>query len=343
MGIANVEKLPISPIWHSIHSWLDVKGNSSDNTKMAYTKDIVDFFQYTRWKTLEQLQPQDLLYEYKDIEGYQMYLTESNANTTVNRKIAAIKSLFRRLKRDYPEINIASFEVERLKENTKDSQVHSYGTLTMDEVFKMAKAIENDKYKGYEKSMLFLLAAGTSFRIEELFSLTWDNFEQVDDRIYIVKAVTKGGKERKSPIASRFYEQLIQLKEENGEKVFTIDKKTANSAVKKACYLCDIDNEKRNITFHSFRKVGGDFVYKRSGGDIKVAKAQTGHKSMQILVDRYMSQDVDFNQLAGVLMFDELDMGILDKVSKEDLIQVIMQCDMTTKIEIINKLKKKKG
>lgn len=326
-------------VYDDIMTFLNDIGNYSINTKLAYQKDIEDFFRIVRGKDLKHLTVEDLDVKYSEVKNYRQYLIDSGkySNATINRKIDALRSLYRELKKDRQELNPEVFDLKRLKEVN-----NSYGILSPEEAEQMAElALTTEKRYKKEKYLLIHTAIRTTLRLNALLSLRWKDIYQDpnDSDRYIVQAIDKGGELVKRPITKEFYNKLLEIKKEDSnddDKIFDISPKYVNQMIRRLAQKMGIPKE-RNITFHSLRKVGINFVYNVTG-DIRAAAKQAGHKNFNT-TDKYVEKDGDYMYMAGILMDQDICLDKLNTLTKEQIIDLIKQCSIKTKYEIANKLK----
>lgn len=79
-------------------------------------------------------------------------------------------------------------------------------------------------------------------------------------------------------------------------------------------------NPKRNISFHSLKKAGVDYAYKRSGGDIVAATAQGGWTNTQTCFRHYIEPQ---KNIAGMGMFENRSSELFDDMGREELLELI--------------------
>lgn len=318
-------------VFSSITAFINDRGANSDNTKKAYETDIRQFFQMMRQKEVEHLKEADLIFQHKDILRYKEELSNLyNSNTTVNRKLSTIKNLFEFLKIDHQGIRTEVFQVGRLKE-----KVNSYGVLSLDEAQKMIE-VAKELPSGTEKSLIIELATFTSIRLTALLSLTWKNIKNVDG-FWIVSVYDKGEKLDEKPISNDLYTRLLVLKTDS-YKIFTLTDKTCQRAIKQLCEKIGINDEERNITFHSLKKVGVNWIIDATG-DITKGAQQGNHSNIQTTFKHYRSKRKDFGSMAGILMSNQVDLSPLEDMNKEELIQLIQSSSLSTKFDIAKRIK----
>lgn len=297
-------------------------------TRISYERGIREFFKIVINKDIEHLNEQDLKLKKRDVINYRKQLQEKgNSNATVNQKMAGIKSLFQFLNAEY-DVNVAALDLKRL-----DEQTTHYGKMTKDEAEMFAEtAFETEREKNYMKKMLILTAIRTSFRLDELLSLTWNSFQKESEIAYKVTAIGKRGKLVTNGISTKLYNQIIPLKEMNKETkwngdqdiVFQISKDSVNDMMDRLRKRLSIDPN-RNLVFHSFRNVGINWEYENTL-DIKKAAQQANHSNIDTTYKNYIEHNRDYTESAGVRMDEELEIDtLLEKANIEDFKEFIRQ------------------
>lgn len=330
---SKVTEIHDQKVYNDFQHFLRDKKTHSDNTRRAYERDIKDFFEGFLNKDMRYLTENDLIIDKKLILNYRAFLEESGEyqNSTINRKVRALKSLFDTLSSyGYKEININSF----LKIRELPKRAKSYGVLTPEEAFLLADiARSNEREKKEIKYFLINTAIRSSLRISDLLALKWDDFKIKDDLVLIEIYEEKTDKETAKPLVREFYDKLLTIKTDKTERVFNIDKDAVGKMMKRITKKMGID-EKRNIKFHSFRNVGINFVLDVTG-DIKAAAAQGNHSNINTTYNSYLDRTKNFDNMAGVLMDREMDQSILEKLSKDELMNLINKLSFSSKSELI--------
>lgn len=326
-------------VYGKIKLFLQSKALKSENTATAYETDIKQFFMTTLGKKLEELEQEDIRFEHSEVMQYQLYLVESGlANSSVNRKMNAVHSLFMFLKRDDANINADAFIVDTLSESESDS----YGVLTVDEVFEMIERVKK-QYKGLEKSLLVEMALRTSFRKESLLSLKWDDIVYNEaEGLYIVTVIGKGKKKSEKPIPDSFYQRLLVLKynrKAGDGLVFHLDSKTPDAMITSLCEEMGISKE-RNVKFHSLKKTLINWSIDMGLGAV-VAAQQGDHSKLDTMYKYYLDRKKNLGEMPGMQVDASVNTDVLEGLSKEELLEVIKSSSLTTKYEITKQAKKK--
>jgi integrase len=333
-----------------ISNFLNRKGADSNNTMIAYEKDVRDFFMAMHQKTIEQLTVYDLTFEQEDIERYQMFLGEHYKGASVNRKIGTIRSLFNHFEANkyfyYDKrgskvfiTNSAFIDIDPFK--TTDSE--GSGMIYNDEVKMMlekAKTLSN----GIEKSLALELLSVTSFRVEMIVQLKWSNFRK-EKNTWVLKVIDKQ-KEHEKPIRTELYERLVaecekkdMFKVNDEEKVFSFkDRKTIERTVAEVAKLCGFD-EDRDITPHSFKKYGMYEVHLITNGNFEEVARQGNHSSYETSMKYYMQFRKDYASMPCLMIGQEIDDTIFEQLSHEELVNLLKNSSRSIKFQLMNSIK----
>ena len=308
--------------------------DKSVNTAINYRIDINQFTQFFFKKDLEYVLEDELeKLEADDVITYRNWLREKYANATVNRRINSMKSLYGYLEASNPLIRKAIFNVAKsLMENP-----NSYGSLTWEEVQEMAERA-NKLTDGHEFSVLIEVAVKTCIRLSALLNLKWEQIydkNQKGEDIKVIEVIDKGQPHLK-PISEKLFERISTLK--GNKKVFQHfhpHKVADHLAI--ICKEMNI-NEKRNISFHSFKKAGINYVFDTTG-DIMLAQQQANHKSSATTMKSYLQHKEDLRDIPSYTMGEEISIDNLNNLSKEQLLQAIDKIKSSSKLELLRIVK----
>jgi integrase len=336
----NVEKITINYIKDDYDSFLSDKRANSESTFKAYRSDLNQFFMEVYGKEPQHVTVEDMSKTTgNEIFEYRNRLREKySSNSTVNRKINAIRSFFNYMETDYENIRSAIFnKTKKLKENNK----RGWGVLTYEEVMEMVKLSKN-KDNGYELSMLVEIGFKTCIRLGALLDMTWGNIhqrEQHGKKIWVIDVIDKEERHVKA-IADNVYDRLLELKKTDSfdEEVFkNFHPHKVGDMIHKLCEKMDID-PRRNIRFHSLKKAGINFVYD-STGDIMMAQKQGNHKDPSTTIKSYMEHKEDLTAMPSYTMGETIDLSALKTLSKEEILEVIAKSSATVQLELLRRIK----
>lgn len=265
-----------------VNEFLEDKKKDSVNTYEAYLSNIKNFFLDVFNKDIQHVTKEHLeLVDYGLLKKYRDNLYEQkrdngkrkNSNNTINRKIAAIRSLMKEMKaRKVVSHDISG--IDEVKKLPKDGKAIEH--ISVENSFKIADwVLEHSKHKKKEKNLFILLAIESGIRVSEVLSIKWSDFSEFDGKI-ILKGIGKGGKEFIDEIDKYLYEDLLSLKREDDDKVFTLKYFNVNDMMKQATAALKIDDKKYSC--HSFKKTSVTFVYRKTGS-IQAAKQKGRHAS----------------------------------------------------------------
>ncbi|TCI26651.1 hypothetical protein EVJ32_04570 [Exiguobacterium sp. SH5S4] len=323
-------------IQSNIRLFLDKKGLNSDQTRRAYERDIEEFFIFSKNKAVSGLLESDVSFSPQDVDKYLVHLSEKGtASSTINRKVVSVRSLMRYLDRlDGYDINLSAFDTGSVK-----GAQNSYGVLTYEETEMMASRVLSHR-NGQMKAALIRLAVVTSFRLDSLLRLTKTDF--MNQRgVWTVTTVGKGGERDTKAIRDELYEEIrmIMMFKEDDEPIFKLSPGTALNMVKGLSEEMGVPKE-RNITFHSLKKAGVTEVWVQTGYDAMKTKKQGAHKNFST-TERYIENNEDFSQSQSLLIGKEIDLSMLDGLSKDELLEFINGMNRSVKMQIKNEIKKK--
>lgn len=343
----NVVELNARSVYKDIMAYLDetednsrmsLKKEKKSSTRKTYEPAIRQFFNVMRNKDIEHLDVEDLQFRRNDIIRYRKYLIDLGLkNTTINKKLSAIKSLYANLKANDYDLNIDIFKIKRLADDSE-----SYGKLSQTEGERFAEAaLRIERFRPRMKYLLIMFAIRTSFRLDEILNVTWDDFEYNEkEGLCLVSVVGKRNKKNTQPITENLYNQILELKEENkqykwdrGEIVFQISEASVNNMMKRLREFLSIPDE-RNIVFHSFRGIAIDHALSTSG-DIRVAAKQGNHSNINTTM-RYVSKNIDYSQSPGITMENKIDLSFLDEMTLEDFKEFIQQGNYKLQLDAMN-------
>lgn len=258
--------------------YLKVERNLSENTILAYKKDLAQFYQ---WLAQEGLEMDKLLLA--DMKLYLYHLNEKKyTKSTVARKLSTIKSFYNFLVRDE---RIDGYAFANLKPPKKEKYLPS-----VIEKSKLINFLENlTQEKTYFKmrdSAIFELLYGSGLRVSEVVSLNIDDVESI-----FLRVVGKGNKERIVPYSYRFKESLTIYLEKarpflvknNSEKALFLNNRGTRLTTRGIQYLIEnyikLGFLDEDVSPHSFRHSFATHLLD-NGADLRVIQEFLGHESL---------------------------------------------------------------
>lgn len=239
-----------------------IKGYS-DNTVVAYGKDLRDFVAYVRevdekvtWRSVTQ----------GLIQSYVVSLHDRNLeNTTIKRRVAAIRSLYDYFKtQGYIQSNPARY-VQTPKKVKKLPNVISQGAIK--------EALTSNATPLKTKCMIALMAE-TGIRLQEMLDLETKDFQAASHSIRILG---KGGKERTVYYGEWSRNLLNQYVGHRRGRLFDDEQREVRHDV----YECLRKyTQARQLSPHALRHTFAT-VMLQNGADIKSIQSLLGHESVK--------------------------------------------------------------
>ncbi len=197
----------INEILEEYKSFLEKEKNYSYNTYSSYIHDVREFLLYIKKELIDITK--------KDIDNYIISNIHNFTETTINRKIASIRSFFKYLSNYKGYINISD-DVINMK---KKQRLPRY--LTCEEVDKLLNINLVNKFDYRNKAMLELLYS-TGLRASELIGLDINSLNFDNN---IISVFGKGKKERVVPLSDISIKYLKIYIEEYRNSLFVRGKK----------------------------------------------------------------------------------------------------------------------
>lgn len=320
-------------VMSTIHTFLNRKEQDSKHTRTTYERAIRDFFRTMKNKELEQLLPEDLIFEKSEVEAYQVALKQQYKGATVNTSITAIRECYKKFEDNNFDVKSSWFDLECYDKHDSEK----YGTLSHEEVVQIIDLISKTR-KGKEKALLVRLAYATAFRKETLLTIKFNQLVNIEGQWY-AKVLGKGNKWSHKKLSDDLYNSLMQFKKDENlkddEKIFKLTHKTINKMM--AYIRSNMNFGDRNIVFHSFKKASLNAVNQLSGGDLKAIQAQGDHSDVQTAMNYYI-EDKKFDDLIIVDVNYELPIEAFDSLSHEQLLELVKGMDRNTTVKLLKKI-----
>lgn len=358
-----------------VNMFLEETRERSENTYIAYKGQIDEFFMFVLGKEVTDISWEEIKdIGFEDMMRYKLHLGKAKVRTkkddngnwkyrrgqapsTINSKIACIRALFSFFQKIDGSINASAMNVRRAEPTNENV---SYGSLTEEEFESLLEFCDNEKVKPLTKRMFFEIALNTGMRKNAILdNMYWSNIGEVIDKDsgVEVKAIQdvedKGGKRDLTPISDEFYSRLIKYKssdeiewveggvelDDNDVKVVSLNTKTVDSVLKRWKDSYGIEDS-RNITIHSIKSTGCDIVWNKTK-DIKAVSDYAHHSDINTAYKHYLGKNESLMDKASYFAFEDSssDISELDSLSKEELIDLISDCSMSTISEIMSKIK----
>jgi len=206
--------------------------------------------------------------------------------------------------------------------------------MTHQEVIDVINLVSKTR-AGFQKSLLIRLAYSTAFRKESLLNLEWSDITNRDG-VWFVKTLGKGKKWDYKKISNDLYDELMKHKSNtDSDKIFTITLKTVNRMMN---FIRDnIDFGSRKITFHSLKKSSIKEVALLTNYDLKAMQKQGCHSNIMTTLNDYMSEK-SLDDLVIVDVNYHVPVEEFEKLSKEELINLIKSAERNIQIKLLQKM-----
>jgi len=330
-------------VYNQIMRFLRDHEEESKNTAKNYERHIRTFFIQTKNKKIEHLKKEDLLFETEEFEDYKYYMLHDLGLSTssVSVALAAIKGCYKHLhnrksaKDDKKRLieDISFLDIKHTKVINK-----SWDGLTSQEVKKVATYMGTKNRTGKIKRAFLLFSLDTCMREDECLNVTWDDFIIKNNEV-IVKTIAKGKKDMQRRISRTVYNILLEIKQENANKVFNISSSTVQRMLPEIRKYLNIDPKQRRIVFHSIRKAGAQHIWKKTR-DINQVRRMLGHESIAT-TELYIDKNENYGVFGAVSDEFETDDQLFEKVSHRELLNAIREMNNDTKLFINLKLKER--
>lgn len=190
--------------------YLEIEKGASAHTVRAYVKNVEQFVAYLA-KARGLSAADALTFDFNtvkplDMRGYLAYLYGNNKKSSIERKLAALRTFFNfLLKKGRIEKNPA-VQVRAPKKEKPLVQC-----LSVDQIFQLLDAVPAETVPELRNMAIFETLYSCGLRISELTGL---NLDDVDARAGYVKVLGKGDKERIVPIGKRALERIRGYRDE---------------------------------------------------------------------------------------------------------------------------------
>ncbi len=270
--------------------YLKFEKNASKHTQRSYLHDAHEFIKYLEQKNLE-------LHKLKlsHLRAYLGNIYTNKESSTMSRKLSALKTFFKFLKR---ENHIKENHAELLSVPKRRQKLPSF--LNIDEIYALLNSPNLETTLGVRDKSILELFYATGIRLSELAELNLHNsFEKDFSR---VKVLGKRNKERFIPVgkiacgALSYYIQLRKkLLKKNESDAFFLSQKGTRLSGRQIARIVDKYIVKaslnRKISPHSLRHTFATHLLE-NGADLRVIQELLGHVNLST-TQRYTHLSVD--------------------------------------------------
>lgn len=185
-------------------NYLEIEKGASEHTVRAYVKNVEQFMAWLQEsKGLSDAALHDFDFNgvtTLDFRGYLAYLYGKNQKSSIERKLAALRTFFNfMLKKGL----IAKNPAVQVRAPKKEKPLVQ--CLTIDQIFQLLDAVPADSLPEKRNMAIFETLYSSGLRISELTGM---NIDDVDTKSGYVKVLGKGDKERIVPIGKRALERI---------------------------------------------------------------------------------------------------------------------------------------
>lgn len=335
MALAIVNSIDSKNANHDIELFLKNKSRGSLETEKSYRNHINEFLTFVNLGESTYIEVEELeKIKYKNVLQYVGYLeNKGNVASTIDSKLAALKSLWRHFSKDY-NFNPAIWEV------TLDKSAQNHHPEFTSEEFKLfLDFCLEQQCKGLEKKLYFETLYITGLRKSAVSNMEWDNIQKIEDingeMVWTIQIRDKGNKHDIVPISDDFHYRLSILSERNdsgSNKVFQINDKTLYKTIAQFKEKYKID---KKLTIHSVKSTSVTDAWTRSGGDLKRTQEQAHHNDPTLTLKKYVRNSKDLKSKLSYGMDKEINTRKLEDLSKEELLNLIDRSSDKIKKELL--------
>lgn len=256
------------------HNWLVVRG-MRDETLRGYKMDLNQFHKFLSKEINGPIFVSEI--GVPQVDAFVDYLTHERKvkPRTVNRKLNAISTYFKYLKKNHLILEIPTDDYERVK--VTDSE-RTY--LTKGEVEKIIEAVTHPVIHYFVKMM-----ANTGIRVRECIHLTMKDVDLEEGYLHVIDG--KGGKNRTVPLNDHLIGELNEYLEKHRpktdslyffalEKTGTVSDQYVNRLLKEAYVKVGIE---KHVTSHILRHSFASYLVKTT--NVAVIQRLLGHANIR--------------------------------------------------------------
>jgi site-specific recombinase XerD len=276
------------------HNWLVVRG-MRDETLRGYQMDINQFHKFLSKEINGPIFVSEI--GVSQLDAFVDYLTHEREvkPRTVNRKINAISTYFKYLKKNHLITDNPVDDYERVK--VSDSE-RTY--LTKEEVEKVIEAVTHPIIHYFVKTM-----ANTGIRVKECIHLTLKDVDLEEGYLYVIDG--KGGKNRTVPLNNHLIGELKEYLEKHRpktdslyffalKKTGTVSEQYVNRLLKEAYMKAGIE---KHVTSHILRHSFASYLIKNT--NVAVIQRLLGHSNIRTTSGYLHIQQDDLKQAVNSL------------------------------------------
>ncbi len=264
--------------------YLEKEKMYSPNTVRAYRNDLEDFARYLTENNFTDFAGTGHI----KIREYLTNIKKTLSRSTMNRKLSAIRGIFRFLK------NAGVIEKDPTKKVTSGKRIKKYpNLLTVKEVEDIINSIKGEDKLTIRNRVLIEFLYSTGCRVSEVSTLNIDHVDFISETAGVIG---KGGVERIVPVGRGAVVRLhkyLTVRENTGwgkdnNAVFVtvsgkrLSARNIRRIVKRAALGCNVN---KNIAPHTFRHSFATHMLE-AGCNLRTVQEMLGHKRLQT-TERY--------------------------------------------------------
>lgn len=328
----NVSMMNTDNIHTDIILFLEDKKRGSEKTAKFYKRHIDEFLSFVNLGNNYIVIDDLMSIKHKDVLHYVKYLEDkSNKSSTIDSKLAAMKSLWKFLSKDYGcVLNPSIFDVTLQKQKSV-----SHPEFTTEEFDLFLEFCKTQQCKAIEKYLYFKMLYITGLRKQAVLNMKWSNISKVEDitgeQIWVVQVRDKGGKYEEVPISNEFYEELIGIKGKSSI-IFNINEKTLYKTIDQFKKHYAIE---KKLTIHSIKATSLTEAWRRTK-DVKLVQEQGHHSTSSITMEKYVRNGHSLKKKMSYKMDRKINIDSLENLSKEELLSIIEKSTDSIKRELLN-------
>lgn len=244
---------------------------ASAHTVTNYGVDLAQFTEYIEGQGVSDLGELEIAH----IRGFVRSLSGYGFSpASVNRKLSAVKSLMKHLKK---EGTIEKDPSRRVRGPSQSEKLPR--AISVKEVFRMID-LAYDTDQGLRNGALLEIMYGCGLRVAEVVSLRWEDIE-LEERW--LKVMGKGSKERAVPFGSMAQKALSGLKAQSPTEYFVFPGKRGGTLTVRTVHRVVVDAASRcglsDVTPHSLRHSFATHLLE-GGASLRVVQELLGHENL---------------------------------------------------------------
>jgi len=283
--LQKVIKTRLTMLTERFLTYLRTEKRFSERTLMAYARDLAEFSAFClKGKGEESEEPDFTLVTPDDIRAWMLHLSDTQKlkSTSVNRKLSALRSLFRWLRKEGIATEDPFLRIGYLKTPTKLPVYFPEGRMT-DVISELEEQSKAGDFIFLRNRLIVLLFYATGIRMAELAAIKLSDFSHGFKEL---KVRGKGDKDRIVPVlasvAREIEQYLTEIKQKN---------------------ICNYDGKSLFLTVHG-RGIGRTTVYeavRQSLGGAGIQGKRNPHLLRHTFATHLLNSGADMREIQELL------------------------------------------